>query len=153
MSLLLFSPSMNKPRIVNMSLARPPPRLVYKLFAGGKVMWVVIFNFNKICWFLLFFIHLFNNRGKVNNQPSTDVIQLTLTLKMTTAQVIETSATVNNSPIQDYVSLPSPGRSYSTYLVIFRQHIYWMVHQVRTTMLFLKIWCLANVLYGGAVTP
>ena len=33
---------------------------------------------------------------------STDVIQLTLTLKMTT-QVVETSVTVNNnSPIQDY---------------------------------------------------
>ena len=38
--------------------------------------------------------------------PTTDVIQLTLTLKMTTAQVIETSVTVNNnnnSPIQDFV--------------------------------------------------
>ena len=36
--------------------------------------------------------------------PSTDVIQLTLTLKMTTAQVVETLVTVNNnSPIQDYV--------------------------------------------------
>ena len=35
---------------------------------------------------------------------STDVTQLTLTLKMTTAQVVETSVTVNNnSPIQDYV--------------------------------------------------
>ena len=35
---------------------------------------------------------------------STDVIQLTLTLKMTTAQVVEKSVTVNNnSPIQDYV--------------------------------------------------
>ena len=33
-----------------------------------------------------------------------DVIQLTLTLKMTTAQVVETSVTVNNnSPTQDYV--------------------------------------------------
>ena len=32
------------------------------------------------------------------------VIQLTLTLKMTTAQVVERSITVNNnSPIQDYV--------------------------------------------------
>ena len=32
------------------------------------------------------------------------MIQLTLTLKMTTAQVVETSVTVNNnSPIQDYV--------------------------------------------------
>ena len=38
--------------------------------------------------------------------PSTDVIQLTLTLKMTTAQVVETSVTVNDdSPIQDYVHL------------------------------------------------
>ena len=36
--------------------------------------------------------------------PSTDVIQLTLTLKMTTTKVVETSVTVNNnSPIQDYV--------------------------------------------------
>ena len=39
----------------------------------------------------------------VNNQsliPSINVIQLTLTMKMTTAQVVETSATVNNkSPI------------------------------------------------------
>ena len=32
------------------------------------------------------------------------MIQLTLTLKMTNAQVVETSVTVsNNSPIQDYV--------------------------------------------------
>ena len=44
---------------------------------------------------------------QINNQsirPSTDVIQLTLTRKMTTAQVVETLVTVNNnSPIQDYV--------------------------------------------------
>ena len=43
--------------------------------------------------------------NQVNNQsliPSTDVIQLTLTLKMTTTQVVETSVAVNNnSPIQD----------------------------------------------------
>ena len=32
------------------------------------------------------------------------MIQITLTLKMTNAQVVETSVTVNNnSPIQDYV--------------------------------------------------
>ena len=37
------------------------------------------------------------------NISSTDVIQPTLTLKMTTAQVVEMSVTVNNnSPIQDY---------------------------------------------------
>ena len=45
--------------------------------------------------------------NQINNQsiiPSTDVIQLTLTLKVTTAQVVETSVTVNNNcPIQDYV--------------------------------------------------
>ena len=36
--------------------------------------------------------------------PSTDVIQLTLTLKLTTAKIVETSVTVsNNSPIQDCV--------------------------------------------------
>ena len=35
---------------------------------------------------------------------SVDGRQLTLTLKMTTAQVVETSVTVNNnSPIQDYI--------------------------------------------------
>ena len=34
--------------------------------------------------------------------PSTDVIQLTLTLTMTTAEVVEVSVTINNSPIQDY---------------------------------------------------
>ena len=45
--------------------------------------------------------------NQINNQsiiPSTDVIQVTLTLKMTTPQVDETPVTVNkNSPIQDYV--------------------------------------------------
>ena len=38
-----------------------------------------------------------------NNQsliPSIDLIQLTSTLKMTTAQVVEMSVTVNNIPIQ-----------------------------------------------------
>ena len=45
--------------------------------------------------------------NQINNHrktPSTDAIQLTLTLNMTTAQDVETSVTVNNnSPIQDYV--------------------------------------------------
>ena len=45
--------------------------------------------------------------NQINNQsiiPSTDVIQLTLTLKMTTAQVVDTSVTVNNNgPSWDYV--------------------------------------------------
>ena len=45
---------------------------------------------------------------QINNQsliPSTYMIQLTLTLKMTAAQVVKTSVTVNNSPIHDYVHL------------------------------------------------
>ena len=33
------------------------------------------------------------------------MIQLTLTLKMTTTQVVKMSITVNNSPNQDYVHL------------------------------------------------
>ena len=45
--------------------------------------------------------------NQIDNQsiiPSTDVIELTLTLKMTTAQVVERSVTVNNNtPIQEYV--------------------------------------------------
>ena len=50
--------------------------------------------------------HASSNPGQISNQSSilsTDVIQLTLTLKLTTAQVVETSVTVNNSPIQNYV--------------------------------------------------
>ena len=47
------------------------------------------------------------NQGQIYNHsiiPSTDAIQLTLTVKMTTSQFVETSVTVNNnSPIQDYV--------------------------------------------------
>ena len=36
--------------------------------------------------------------------PTLELVDETLTLKMTTAQVVETSVTVNNnSPIQDYV--------------------------------------------------
>ena len=44
--------------------------------------------------------------NQINNQSIislTDVIQLTLTLKMTTAQFVKTSVTVDNSPIQDYI--------------------------------------------------
>ena len=44
--------------------------------------------------------------NQVNNLsliPSTDVIQINWTLTMTTAQVVETSVTLNNnSPIEDY---------------------------------------------------
>ena len=40
-------------------------------------------------------------------------VPLTLTLEMTTTQVVETSVTVNNSPIQDYV--PPDDQTQPTY--------------------------------------
>ena len=40
--------------------------------------------------------------------------KLTLALKMTNAQVVETLVTVNNSPV--HTGLRSPGRAYSAYL-------------------------------------
>ena len=43
--------------------------------------------------------------NQINNQtliPSTDVIQLTLTLKLTAAQVVEMSVTVSNNSVWDY---------------------------------------------------
>ena len=45
MSSLLFSPSLYKYCFV-ICLQLPPHRLVYKLFAGGKVMELVIFQFS-----------------------------------------------------------------------------------------------------------
>ena len=46
---------------------------------------------------------------------STDAIQLTLTLKVTTVQVVETLVTVNNtSPIQDYVHLLADDHAQAT---------------------------------------
>jgi len=41
----LFSPSIYKSCFV-ICLQLPPPQLVYKLFAGGKVMYLVIFQFS-----------------------------------------------------------------------------------------------------------
>ena len=83
----------------------------------------IYFNSKFMCWNILWNCERFEPRiqrlnwrttsniatwltNQVNNQsstPSTDVIQLTLTLKMTNAPVVEMSVTVNNSPIQDYV--------------------------------------------------
>ena len=53
---------------------------------------------------LLYYTILWNDYRLIDIISSTDVMQLTLTLKMTTAQVVETSVTVNNkSAIQDCV--------------------------------------------------
>lgn len=40
-----------------------------------------------------------------DNVPSTEVTQLSLTLKMTITQVVKLSVTDNNSPTQDYTHL------------------------------------------------
>ena len=51
--------------------------------------------------------------------PSLDVVQLPLTLKMTTAQVVETSGTVNNSPILDYNHLKDYAPPTYDYVIVF----------------------------------
>ena len=50
------------------------------------------------------YLNRFNFPTLMRCKVKLKLTQLTLTLKMTTAQVVETSVTVNNnSPIQDYV--------------------------------------------------
>ena len=60
--------------------------------------------------------HFNSNKSLI---PSTDVmlVQLTLTLRMTTTQVVQTSDTViNNSPIHNYSCLDD--RNYATYSAV-----------------------------------
>ena len=66
------------------------------------------------------------------------MIQLTLTLKMTTAQVVETSVTVNNnSPIQDYVH---PDES------IFLSRVEGSMSRARVTFFFSNFFFLEKVI-------
>ena len=53
-----------------------------------------------------------NNQSKI---PSTDVIQLTLALKMTTAQVVETSVTKEPNEVKDKSVTDIPGGQFSNY--------------------------------------
>ena len=66
-------------------------------------------NDDKTASFMSPFTNNIHNQSII---PSTDVIQLTLTLNMTTARVVETSVTVNNN---SFSGLRSPGQSNSTY--------------------------------------
>ena len=53
------------------------------------------------------------------------MVQLTLTLKMTTAQVVETSVTVNNnSPIQDYVHPDDQTQPFDYYYYYYYYYYY-----------------------------
>ena len=63
--------------------------------------------------------------------PSTKAIRLSL--KMTNAQVVETSVIINSSPILD---LRSPGRSFSTYLKKFND--FWVQTFHKTTKQLIK---------------
>ena len=61
------------------------------------------------------------------------MIQLTLTLKMTTAQVIEISVTVNNhSSIQDYVH-PDDQTQPTFYIVLLNMLIFLLSTEMRVT--------------------
>ena len=78
--------------------------------------------------------------------PSTDVIQLTLTLKMTTAQVVETSVTVNNnSPIEDYVHPDDQTQHTFEMTLGFKP---FTIHSLFAVMWQLKV---RTCLYGGGV--
>ena len=62
------------------------------------------------------------------------MIQLTLTLKMTTAQVVETLVTVNNnSPIQDYVT-----RTIILILVMGFFFIYFTITEIKKIVRYTK---------------
>ena len=75
-----------------------------KELTSFKMVNFIVFSRSMFCspaWRCLYHVE-----RQINNhslRPSTHVIQITTTLKMPTAQVMETSVTVNsNSPIQDY---------------------------------------------------
>ena len=66
--------------------------------------------------------------------PSTDVIRLTLTLKISTTQVVKSSVTVNNSPIQEFIH--KDNRAPPTY-VSFVVSLYFGIQRVTVVNLIL----------------
>ena len=91
------------------------------------------------------------------------MIQLTLTLKMTTAQVVETSVTVNNnSPIQDYVhpddqTQPfemTPGFKPFTIIIIIIKHLFVKVVIVISLLRLneLRYKCSFSLMFFGVAT-
>ena len=66
------------------------------------------------------------------------MIQLTLTLKMTTAQVVETSVTVNsNSPIQDYVD--AHDQTQPTFDTLYRSGVSDLAQKLDNSLQIVKI--------------
>ena len=66
------------------------------------------------------------------------MIQLTLTLKMTTAQVVETSVTVNsNSPIQDYVH--AHDQTQPTFDTLYRSGVFDLAQKLDNSLQIVKI--------------
>ena len=78
----------------------------------------------------------------VNNQntiPTTDVVQLTLTLKMTIAQVVETSVTVNNnSHIQGYTFIRTIKLNLLLIMILMRLVGFFLVRYITEITLPIK---------------
>ena len=75
----------------------------HKLLGCGNSSGHILLTYDKTPGFKPFFFCI-KILIQLTWYHSTDVIQLTFTLKMTTTQVVETSVTVNNNiPIQDYI--------------------------------------------------
>ena len=67
------------------------------------------------------------------------MIQLTLTLKMTTAQVVETSVTVNNnSPIQDYVHPDDQAQPFEMLIYGKKNEKNWSINLCYSMLYFLR---------------
>ena len=71
------------------------------------------------------------------------MIQLTLTLKITTPQVVETSVTVNNnSPIQDYVH--PDDQTQPTFIIIIIIIIYLFIYSVLISLWYVYLYLFTN---------
>ena len=83
--------------------------------------------------------------------PSTDVMQLTLTLKMTTALAVETSVTINKQSYSGLHSLHPDDHTQPTYVVVLHEKLLqfdWLravVFQLNLKYLHVKITNLLRV--------
>ena len=73
------------------------------------------------------------------------MIQLTLTLKMTTPQVVKTSVTVNNnSPIQDYVHPDDQTQPTFIIIIIIIIIIYLFIYSVLISLWYVYLYLFTN---------
>ena len=70
------------------------------------------------------------------------MIQLTLTLKMTTVQVVEMSVTVNRGPIQDYVHPDDETQpTFEIYIVVIQLKYYSPQYTLQSPFLQFPFFC------------